>query len=132
MPPDCSVFADPVLIAQVFQNLLSNAITYTSDGEVTIGAEAREHERTVQCWVRDAGQGIPEDRIAKVFDKLETDPEKKGGLGLGLAIVKQVVEAHGGRITVTSKMGEGSTFEFSLPWQDQSGSETKIGNGAAA
>jgi two-component system sensor histidine kinase ResE len=81
--------------------------------------------------VRDTGKGIPEERIGKVLDKLETDP-KRGGLGLGLAIVKQVVEAHGGHITVTSKLGEGSTFDFSLPLKDTAGGRIKLGNGTAA
>jgi signal transduction histidine kinase len=53
--------------------------------------------------------------IGKVFDKLETDPQKKGGIGLGLAIVKQIIEAHGGEITVESELGVGSTFRFTLP-----------------
>jgi signal transduction histidine kinase len=58
---------------------------------------------------------IPEERIGKIFDKLETDPRKKGGLGLGLAVVKQIVEAHGGEIAVVSKRGQGSIFDFYLP-----------------
>lgn len=129
---DCSIFADPVLIVQVFQNLLSNAIEYTTNGEIVIGSAVAHREQSVHCWVQDAGQGIPEDRIGKVFDKLETDPEKKGGLGLGLAIVKQVVEAHGGRITVTSKLGEGSTFEFFLPLQNETGTRSEVSNGTVA
>ena len=115
VPHSCSVFADPVLIVRVFQNLVSNAIEYTSHGEITIGAAVSNADRVIRCRVRDTGRGIPEDRIGKVFDKLETDREGRGGLGLGLAIVKQVVEAHGGQISVTSKPGEGSTFEFTLP-----------------
>ena len=130
VPQDCSIFADPVLIAQVFQNLLSNAIEYTTDGEIVIGSATSDREQTVRCWVRDTGSGIPEERLAKVFDKLETDPQK-GGLGLGLAIVKQVVEAHGGHITVVSTPGQGSTFEFSLPLQGAS-TPKPLGNGTAA
>lgn len=131
VPADCLIFADPILIVQVFQNLLSNAIEYTADGEIVIGSALSDSERNVRCWVRDTGKGIPEERLAKVFDKLETDPEKRGGYGLGLAIVKQVVEAHGGQITVASKLGEGSTFEFTLPPQDHSGIPVEMGNGAA-
>ena len=115
VPHSCSVFADPVLIVRVFQNLLSNAVEYTSHEEITIGAAVSNGDCVIRCWVRDTGRGIPEDRIGKVFDKLETDREGRGGLGLGLAIVKLVVEAHGGQISVTSKPGEGSTFEFTLP-----------------
>jgi two-component system phosphate regulon sensor histidine kinase PhoR len=120
IPHDCSIFADPILIVQVFQNLLSNAIEYTVDGEIVIGSTVSDldERRMIQCWVRDTGEGIPEERLRKVFDKLETDPQKRGGLGLGLTIVKQVVEAHGGHITVASKLGEGSTFDFYLPLQE--------------
>jgi two-component system phosphate regulon sensor histidine kinase PhoR len=130
VPHECLLFADPVLIMQVFQNLLSNAIEYTTDGEIRIGSAVAD--RTVQCWVRDTGKGIPEDRLGKVFDKLETDPGKAGGSGLGLAIVKQVIEAHGGNITVVSKLGEGSKFEFTLPLQDPAGLSMQVGNGTAA
>jgi two-component system, OmpR family, phosphate regulon sensor histidine kinase PhoR len=129
VPHECSVFADPVLIMQVFQNLLSNAIEYTTDGQILIGSVVSDG--TVRCWVRDTGKGIPEDRLSKVFEKLETDPHK-GGSGLGLAIVKQVVEAHGGHITVASKVGEGSKFEFTLPSEAVAGLLVEVGNGTAA
>jgi len=109
------VFADAGLLTQVFQNLISNAIDYTPQGEIMIGAKEAGAEGGAECWVSDTGAGIAEDFIGKVFDKLETDPEKKGGIGLGLAIVKQIVEAHGGEITVESELGVGSTFRFTLP-----------------
>ena len=109
------VFADAGLLTQVFQNLISNAIDYTPKGEIIIGAKGADAEGGVECWVSDNGAGIPENFIGKVFDKLETDPQKKGGIGLGLAIVKQIVEAHGGEITVESVQGVGSTFRFTLP-----------------
>jgi signal transduction histidine kinase len=109
------VFGDAGLLTQVFQNLISNAIDYTPGGEIIIEAKEMDAKGGVECLVRDNGAGIPEDFIGKVFDKLESDPLKKGGIGLGLAIVKQIVEAHGGEITVESKLGEGSTFRFTLP-----------------
>ena len=96
-----------------------------------IGSAIPDGDRTIHCWVRDTGKGIPEERLAKVFDKLETDPHK-GGSGLGLAIVKQVIEAHGGHITVASKVGEGTTFKFILPLEDTAGLSPKMGNGTAA
>jgi len=74
----------------------------------------------VECRVTDNGMGIPEERLEKVFDELETDSQSEGGLGLGLAIVKTFIEAHGGRVAVESKPGLGSTFQFTLPQQDDS------------
>ena len=132
VPHDCSVFADPVLISQVFQNLLSNAIEYTAHGEIVVGASVCASECVVRCCVRDTGRGIPEERIEKVFDKLETDREGRGGLGLGLAIVKQVVEAHGGQTSVRSKVGEGSIFEFTLPFEGAAGTPTPLTDSTAA
>jgi signal transduction histidine kinase len=82
---------------------------------VVVGAQKLEEDAAVACWVSDNGAGIPAERLGKVFDKLESDPGKKGGMGLGLAIVKQFVEAHGGRVGVESVVGEGSTFRFTLP-----------------
>ena len=64
--------------------------------------------------MRDNGAGIPADRVNKVFEALETDPER-AGVGLGLAIVKTFVEAHDGKVTVESAVGKGSTFRFTLP-----------------
>ena len=114
IPENCVMNADPVLITQVFQNLLSNAIKYTVKGEITVGAEQIEVNK-LRCWVRDTGAGIPQERLEKVFEKFETDPQQKGGMGLGLAIVKQIVEAHGGQIFVESEVGHGTTFSFALP-----------------
>lgn len=109
------IYADAGLLTQVFQNLISNAIDYTPKGEVIIGAQTTDESGAVECWVSDNGAGIPKDQIDKVFEKLVTDPEKKGGMGLGLAIVKQIIEAHSGEITVDSTEGLGSTFRFTLP-----------------
>ena len=117
IPEDFLVYADASLLHRVFQNLIANAISYTPRGEVVIGASVMADGGTVECFVRDNGEGIPEDRRHVVFDKHETDPEKQGGLGLGLAIVKTFVEAHDGVVTVESELGVGSTFRFTLPGQ---------------
>ena len=69
----------------------------------------------MECWVGDNGAGIPEELLDKVFDKGETDSASQGGTGLGLAIVKTFIEAHGGTVTVESKVGLGTTFRFFLP-----------------
>ncbi|HEY5704091.1 MAG TPA: HAMP domain-containing sensor histidine kinase [Terrimicrobiaceae bacterium] len=115
IPEDLPVCADASLLRRVFQNLVANAITYAPRGEVVIGARETGTEGAIECWVSDNGSGIPEDRLAKIFDRLESDPQKEGGTGLGLAIVKTFVEAHGGNVTAETKEGAGSTFRFTLP-----------------
>ena len=115
VPDDLVVYADASLLRRVFQNLIANAIRYTPRGEVMIGAREPGAEGAVECWVSDNGAGIPEELLERVFDKGETDPEHAGGAGLGLAIVKTFTEAHGGMVSVESKVGVGSTFRFSLP-----------------
>jgi two-component system, OmpR family, phosphate regulon sensor histidine kinase PhoR len=115
VPDDLVVYADASLLRRVIQNLIANAINHTPRGEVTIGAQEHAAERGVECWVSDNGTGIPPERIAKVFDQFETDHQQADGLGLGLAIVKTFVEAHGGKVTVESQEGLGSTFRLTLP-----------------
>lgn len=115
VPPEMVVYADASALRRVLQNLLANAIKYTPQGEVTIGARELGDGRGVECWVQDDGAGIPQARIGAVFDKGETDPNQTGGSGLGLAIVKSFVEAHGGTVTVESEVGRGASFRFVLP-----------------
>jgi two-component system phosphate regulon sensor histidine kinase PhoR len=115
VPDDLVVYADAGLLRRVFQNVIGNAIAYTPRGQVVIGARQLGPERAFECWVSDNGAGIPQERLEKVFDKSETDPEKEGGWGLGLAIVKTFVEAHDGSVSVESTEGTGSTFRFTLP-----------------
>ena len=115
VPDDLAVYADAGLLRRIFQNVIANAIAYTPHGEVSIGARQSGAPGTLECWVRDNGEGIAPERLEKVFDKSETDPDKDGGWGLGLAIVKTFVEAHDGAVSVESKEGVGSTFRFTLP-----------------
>ncbi|HZR70512.1 MAG TPA: sensor histidine kinase [Burkholderiales bacterium] len=117
VPDDLVVYADAGLLRRVFQNLIANAIKYTPRGRVVIGAGESGAAGDVECWVADNGAGIAAERLEQVFDKFETDPrnEEGSGAGLGLAIVKTFIEAHGGRATVESKEGLGSTFRFTLP-----------------
>jgi signal transduction histidine kinase len=115
IPEGLTALADAGMLSLIFQNLISNAIDYTSNGKVTVGARADEGAAAVECWVSDNGAGIPADRLEKVFDKLESDRGRRGGMGLGLAIVKQFVEAHGGQVSVESELGRGSTFRFTIP-----------------
>jgi signal transduction histidine kinase len=115
VPEGLTAFADAGMLSLIFQNLISNAIDYTPNGEVKVGARADDGANSVECWVGDNGAGIPADRLEKVFDKLESDSGRRSGMGLGLAIVKQFVEAHGGRVSVESEPGQGSTFRFTIP-----------------
>ena len=115
VPEDMVVYADASLLRRVFQNLIANAIKYTPRGEIIIGAAENGSNGIAECWVRDNGAGIPAALLEKIFDKGETDPDSAGGTGLGLAIVKTFTEADGGKVTVESKEGVGSTFRFSLP-----------------
>ena len=114
VPDELVARADAGLVRRIFQNLIANAIAYTPGGEVTIGAREAADAEAIECWVTDNGAGIAPERIDKVFEALETDPERSG-LGLGLAIVKTFVEAHDGVVTVESVAGQGSTFRFTLP-----------------
>ena len=112
IPRTLTVFADAGLLSQVFQNLLGNAFSYAARGRVVVSASGAGG--TVTCVVRDNGSGIPLEMLAKVFDKLATDPDKTG-TGLGLAIVKQIVEAHGGTVSAESVHGAGAAFTFTIP-----------------
>ena len=116
VPPDMTIFADARLLGQVFQNLISNAIKFTPNGKILVGAQFRGDDDIAQCWVQDTGAGIDPERLDRIFDKLETDRQPgKRGVGLGLAIVKQIVELHGGTVAVESRVGEGSTFTLEIP-----------------
>ena len=115
IPEEMTAYADASLLRRVLQNLVANAIKYTPRGKVGIGAREGEAEGAIECWVTDNGSGISQERLEKIFDKFESDPNREGGIGLGLAIVKTFVEAHGGYVTVESQEGAGSTFRFTLP-----------------
>jgi len=108
------VMADRSQIERVMANLVVNAIRYTKQGEIRIGAEPRSHYVAVS--VSDTGSGIPPEYLPHIFDKFVQVPgAAAGGAGLGLAISRLIVEAHGGQISVQSELGHGSTFTFTLP-----------------
>jgi PAS domain S-box-containing protein len=114
-----TVDADEVQLAQLFQNLIGNALKFRSDSVPRIHVGVQELEAEWQFEVRDNGIGIePQyyERIFMVFQRLHNKGEYPG-TGIGLAICKKVVERHGGRIWVTSRPGEGSSFHFTLPKQ---------------
>lgn len=110
------VYTDEILLAQISENLLSNALKFTSQGVIEIGAKRTTDDQWIQCWVKDSGQGIPPEKIDRVFERFETGSEQNhSGLGLGLAIVKEIIDLHKGEIWVQSEVGQGSTFTFLLP-----------------
>lgn len=111
------VTCDPVLAGQVVQNLLANAIKYTSREHGRVEAGWNSDMRRPVFHVRDDGIGIREqdyESIFRIFKRLHGQNKYGGGLGAGLTIVKKIVERHGGRIWVESQSGKGSTFYFTL------------------
>ena len=106
------VRADRRAVRSIFDNLLTNAIRFTPpEGEVQLAAE--ESKNFVQFTVRDSGRGIEADRLANIFDRFNASSEK--GTGMGLALVRRLVESLGGQIAVESRLGQGTTFRFTLP-----------------
>jgi two-component system sensor histidine kinase BaeS len=111
-PEDLMLEADPDRISQVIINLLSNALRATAvDGTVRIRALRQGDAVIIETG--DTGKGIPADELPQIFERFYRGPD--GGLGIGLAIVRELVEAHGGSITVTSEPGSGSLFTVRLP-----------------
>lgn len=111
------VRADPQRLAQVFANLLTNAIKYSPAGSEVI-VRAQRHGDQAEVAVIDNGIGIPAEALPSVFDRfyrVASNSERAQGLGLGLFITRRIVEAHGGRIAVASEVGRGSMFTISLP-----------------
>lgn len=106
--------ADAGRVLQVLSNLVGNAIKFTpKDGRIVIRAEASPGG--VRFSVADTGQGIPPEQLSKLFGQFwQGNPADRRGIGLGLTIAKGIVDAHGGRIWVDSRVGEGTTFYFAL------------------
>jgi signal transduction histidine kinase len=108
---------DDQRLTQVLLNLVGNAIKFTDQGEVCIEAQVEDDRFMVS--VADTGPGISEDDLSIVFREFHqidgSSTKQKGGTGLGLSIAKKIIEMHGGRIWVTSAIGRGSTFNFSIP-----------------
>ena len=111
------VDADLGMIERVLDNLIDNAFRFTpAEGRIRLQLTSR-HGR-VDIAVSDTGAGIAADELPRVLDRYYRKPGKRdehGGLGLGLAIAARMVELHGGRLTVESRLREGTTFRFSLP-----------------
>lgn len=124
------VLADPTELKRALSHLLDNAIKFTPrGGTITVTARKAEelgpscqpqvpHGDFVEISVADTGIGIPPDQLGRIFDRFyQVDgsiTREHGGMGIGLAIVQQIVEAHGSRVGVESRVGQGSTFRFLL------------------
>jgi signal transduction histidine kinase len=121
VPDDASITvrADPERVNEVLMNLIGNAIKFTPvQGTVTVTL-AKSGGHWARVSVTDDGPGIPEEETERIFDKFHQVPDTGGqkppGTGLGLAIARALVELHGGRIWVESRLARGSTFSFTLP-----------------
>ena len=113
------VRCDHARVLQILSNLVGNAIKFTPEGgSIFIEAQGTGHE--ARFSVRDTGQGISAEELPRIFDRFwQAQRINRAGIGLGLSIGKGLVEAHGGRLWVESKLGAGTTFFFTLPLADQ-------------
>jgi signal transduction histidine kinase/CheY-like chemotaxis protein len=111
------VYCDGIRIEQVILNLMSNAARYTDEGGISV--KAIQQEQRILVNIVDTGLGISSENVERIFEPFQQSKGQlgrdKGGSGLGLSISKQIVELHGGRMWVESKLGVGSTFTFELP-----------------
>ena len=115
-----TIMGDGTQLTQLFQNLIGNAIKFRSEKppEVQIGVEFDRGRNTWQFSIKDNGIGMEmqyADKIFTIFQRLHTT-EQYDGTGVGLALCKRIVERHNGKIWVESKLGQGSTFYFTLPF----------------
>ena len=122
-------------IRQIILNLLANAVKFTEAGEIVVSVSSEFVEGgflMLRCEVRDSGVGIPEEESARLFEQFSqigrTDSSGFGGTGLGLAIVRRLVDQMGGAVEVTSKVGEGSIFSFTVRIGQGSSSEKEVAN----
>ena len=127
--PNLQVMADADLLEQIFLNLLENAVKYGKDGgHVSVHARHDGHEQ-VCISVSDDGPGIPPESLERIFERFfridKARSRAQGGTGLGLSIVKHIAQTLGGRVWVESKIGEGTTFFFTLKASAQNAVEPK-------
>ncbi len=112
----CRVVADPGSLERIVNNLVTNAMKYSADGPIEVGAE--RHDGRVRLTVRDHGRGIHADDLATVFDAYSRGRYAEagdGGMGLGLASVKRLAERQGGAVSIQSDAGVGTTVTVELP-----------------
>ena len=115
-------------ITQVFSNLISNALKHTSKGSITYGYRLINDGQEVEFYVSDTGSGIAEEDQKHIFETyMSRDADKQNGYGLGLSLCKIIVEKLNGTISFSSKLGQGSTFRFILPFEGTIGGLNKGG-----
>lgn len=123
-----NVITDELKLRQIITNLITNSIKYTSKGFIIFGYEVDEKSKKITFTVKDSGIGINENNLKVIFDRfrrIEDDfSAELSGLGLGLAISKAYVEMLGGSISVSSKVGVGSVFSFTIPLKYDNNQET--------
>ncbi|HEY2703480.1 MAG TPA: ATP-binding protein [Candidatus Dormibacteraeota bacterium] len=119
VPHDVEVLADPTRFNQALRALLDNAVKFTPEGGRVWVRSHRNGKGMVRIEVADTGIGIPEDALPRVFERFyqvdNTATRTYGGTGMGLALVRRLVEAHGGKVEVESRVGEGSCFALLWP-----------------
>lgn len=119
MEGDCLINIDRKRLYQAFRNIIGNAVKYGSNQDLTIKIELDRHDDFIGINIEDNGPGIPEDKLPNIFNRFyRIDNERTKDLmstGLGLAIAKELVQAHGGSITVSSLEEEGACFTIRLP-----------------
>jgi PAS domain S-box-containing protein len=115
---ESTIFIDRVKLTQIISNLINNADKFTEEGTIEIGYSLKNKE--LEFYVKDTGIGIKEDQQEKIFERFRqadmSISKKYGGTGLGLAISKGYTELLGGKIWVSSEIGKGSTFSFTIPY----------------
>lgn len=122
---EARIITDQHKLEGILTNLLKNAIKYTEQGEITFACTLKKEQNNdvLEFYVKDTGIGIPANRIDAIFNRFEQadieDTRVHQGSGLGLAIAKSYAEMLGGEITVSSEVGLGSTFTFSIPYTKQ-------------
>lgn len=127
--PDENFYADvdKEALTKVLSNLLTNANKYTKD---FIAVNFQKHSQTFSIEVKDNGKGIPEKELKKIFKPFYQASENKPGTGIGLSIVKGIVEAHNGKIDITSQVGQGVSVTVTLPQKQESQSAEEEENQA--
>ncbi len=124
LPDDIVVIGDPYRLSQILNNLLSNALKFTTEGEISVILDYKSNDSKaiiIEIQVQDSGIGIKKEKLQDIFHpfvQASTDTTRKfGGTGLGLTICKNLIEMQGGDISVSSEVNKGTTFTFHIPYQ---------------